>query len=243
MYFDHSDSSTENLTFCICDKRTLNLLNSMLRQFLENQYSIRLKLTTHQLIVAKSLGFGSHNDLVHSLSVEADVEHFILSFVKLVNSTSSVKCNECNLVKFIAPLQDARLTRKKLTVRQIKSKSRMPLYECMGSAEFNRPFPVLLFLDHRTNELYISKTQKEYCPPELFYGLEETFHVSPVISAREANELLSELRVEAEALLNESWIAWDGNNFRRESTNHGNKIRESLKTKIDDFCSMINNEA
>mgnify|MGYP000147336294 CR=1 FL=1 len=237
MYFNHSDSSTENLTLFICDKRALNVLNSMLRQFLETQYSIRLKLTKHQLIVAKAVGFSSHNDLVHSLSVEADVEDFILSFVKLVNSTSSVKCNERYLVRFIAPLQDARLTRKKLNVHKIKSKSRMPFYEGMGNAEFNRPFPVCLFLDHRTNELYISKMQKEYSPPELFFGLEETFNVSPEISAREANKILIDIRDEAEALLNESWIEWDGNNFRRESTNRGNKIRESLKNRIDEFAA------
>lgn len=199
-------------------------------------------MTTHQLIVAKSLGFSSHNDLVHSLPLETDVEDFILSFIKLINSTSSVKCNERYLVRFILPLQD-RLARKKLIVLQAKSKKRMPFYENMGYSEFNKPFPVCVFLDHRTNELYISKTQKQYSPPELFYGLEEAFHVSPVISAREANELLSEIRDEAEALLNESWIAWDGNNFRRESTSHGNKIRESLKTRVDDLCSMINNLA
>ena len=100
MYFNHSDSSTENLTLFIDNKKTLNVLNSILKRQLESQFSINLKLTTLQIIVAKSLGYNSHNDLVHSLSIEADVDYFVRSFVKQVNSTSAVKCSTNYLEKF-----------------------------------------------------------------------------------------------------------------------------------------------
>ena len=239
MYFDHSDSSTKNLTLFIDDKRALNVLNAVLKQLLESSDSIRLKLTTHQSIVAKSLNYNSHNDLIHSLPVKTNVEDFVKSFVKQVNCTSSVKRHERFLERFIVTLQDAQLVRKVVNVHKFKSTESMPLYESMGDSEFNMPFPVCLFLDHETNELYIAKTDKQYSPPRVFYGIEETFRVAPEISAREINELLEGIRDKAEALLNESYVVWDGHNFRRESTDCGEEIRQSMISEIDNFCSII----
>ena len=239
MYFNHSDSSTENLTLFIDNKKTLNVLNSILKRQLESQFSINLKLTTLQIIVAKSLGYNSHNDLVHSLSIEADVDYFVRSFVKQVNSTSAVKCSTNYLEKFNVSLRDAQLARKKLNIQQIKSNKKMPFFESMGERECDMPFPVRLFLDHQSNELYISKTEKQYSPPKLFFGIEEAFNIAPEISAAEAEKLLLDIQDEAEALLNESWIFWDGNNFRRESSERGNSIRNSLQIRIKNYLGVI----
>jgi hypothetical protein len=241
MHFNHSTSITKNLTLFIDDKRKLNVLNAKLKEHLDSRYSIGLKLTTHQLVVAKSIGYSSHNDVVHSLPLEIDVEDFVKTFVKQVNSTSSLKCPDGCLVDFIDALLDSQLTRKKLAVIQLSKsvKAKRPYYEEMGPSEFNMPFPVYVFLDHETNELYVAKTQKQYSPERAVFGIEEMFEISADISREEVNELLNNIRVEAEALLNESWVEWDGRNFRRESTETGNDLRESLEIKVDNFCHQI----
>ena len=143
------------------------------------------------------------------------------------------------LEKFNVSLRDAQLARKKLNIQQIKSNKKMPFFESMGEREFDMPFPVRLFLDHQSNELYISKTEKQYSPPKLFFGIEEAFNIAPEISAAEAEKLLLDIQDEAEALLNESWIFWDGNNFRRESSERGNSIRNSLQIRIKNYLGVI----
>lgn len=235
MYINHTDSSTKNLTVSINDKRSLNVLNSTLKQQLLDNDSIHLKLTTHQLIVAKALGFNSHNDLVHSLPIRSDAEDFILSFVDHVNCTSSVKVSERSLKQFILALVGAQLARKILDVLPVSSRKKRPLFESMGPREFDMPFPVYVFLDHETSELYVAKTEKQYCPEKLFFGIEEAFKISPELSSSEVNELMNEIKDNAEALLNESCVVWDGKNFKRVNSKKGEEIREALQIQIDEF--------
>lgn len=235
MYINHDDSSTKNLTVSINDKRSLNVLNSTLKQQILDNDSIHLKLTTHQLIVAKALGFNSHNDLVHSLPFHCDAEDFIMSFVDHVNCTSSVKVSERSLKRYILALVDAQLARKILDVLLLSSRKKRPLFESMGPVEFDMPFPVYFFLDHETSELYAAKTEKQYSPEKLFFGIEEAFKISPELSSSEVNELMNEIKDNAEALLNESCVVWDGKNFKRVNSDKGEEIREALKIQIDEF--------
>ncbi|GGA77365.1 hypothetical protein GCM10011369_19050 [Neiella marina] len=231
--FDHHDSSTENLTLFIDNKKGLDTLNRCLQNYLQSEKSISVKFTTHREIVAEALNFKNHNDILHSLPTQIGAANFVRGYVKQINARLSQKLSKSYLAQFIYPLLENDLARKKAIVIPVKSSHPEPFYESMGPNEFDQPFPVGIFLDHSDNTLFIQKTPKQYGPAKFAYGIEEMFQISASISGAELNKFLKEHCGLFEALLNECWISWDGYNYVCKSTEKGDDIRYKVKSLVE----------
>jgi hypothetical protein len=215
-------------------KSDLDLLCRSIRRHLEYEL-VNVKFTTQQRLIAEALNYKCHNDLLYSLPVSYDCDSFVKRYVELANKSLSDKLSTIRLWLLVNVIAECGLSKKKVDVSFLSGnlKETRPFFESMGVHEFEQPFPVLIFLDHRDNSLYVSKTQKQYSPETVAFGIEQTFKISANCDKSEINTFLADNAHLFEQLLNNSWIEWNSTNFVCSKTEKGYDLEEEIRTKVE----------
>lgn len=109
----------------------------------------------------------------------------------------------------------------------------------MGWRGHDMPYPVFIFLNHETNEFYVSKTEKECSPPKEFYGIEQSWRFPAWTKVDKIELLLQKELTTFEDILNKTVIEWNSNNNvaiqNDKASKLTNKIKKAIMTELLDF--------